>query len=199
MGEFHTLTAKCNNCGSRLLVKSRKREKIVSCPKCNKEVTTFASEALQKPPELSESTMPSAISTEESVKRRRKLIKTFREQIHALGALWVFGGVVCGVFAAVGLGSSHANPLGDLPRAFWAFTAIMAVLWLILGVQTLLKQMWAVYFGLVLSYLSLLGQVLTLNPCAAIIAIVIILQAHRVIGWANQILAAGESLSARPK
>jgi hypothetical protein len=58
--------------------------------------------------------------------------------------------------------------------------------------------MWAVYVALILTYLSLLGQVLRFNVCTIAILIAVILQAHRVIGWANRMRAAGVPLTAKP-
>jgi hypothetical protein len=58
--------------------------------------------------------------------------------------------------------------------------------------------MWAVYTGLVLSYISLVGNLLQLNLCALAIVIAIIVQAHRVIGFASTIRAAGLPLDTQP-
>ena len=59
--------------------------------------------------------------------------------------------------------------------------------------------MWAVYVALALSYLSMVGQILNLNICGGIIIILVILQAHRVIGWAKEMRAAGLPLTAKPR
>ena len=74
----------------------------------------------------------------------------------------------------------------------------LGVVWIVLGVLTCLKQMWAVYAALVLSYLSALGNILQLAVIAIIIMVAVIAQAHRVIVWARQIYRAGVPLTAKP-
>ena len=126
-----------------------------------------------------------------------KLVKDFRSQIHALGAFWIIiGSVVIGIGAFV----SNLLGLGKDPTAvtLGIIFLVMGPAWIALGIMSCLKQMWAVYVGLVLSYLSLIGNVINLNICGAVILLVVIFQAHRVIGWARQLNAAGIPLTARP-
>jgi len=130
----------------------------------------------------------------------RQTIRKFREQIHALGAVWIFLGSVAALVAGFAvLGStSVAKLLGADVMLLLVIIGAMGGLWLTVGILTCLKQMWAVYVGLGLSYLSLVGQILNFNVCSTIILIAVILQAHRVIGWANQMNAAGIPLTAKP-
>jgi hypothetical protein len=130
----------------------------------------------------------------------RKMIRKFREQIHALGALWIIIGSLAGGIAIIALQGSpdYAARIGSEQQVVLFLIAGMGLVWFVLGVLTCLKHMWAVYVALVLSYLSLLGQVLNLNICGGIILILVILQAHRVIGWASQMRAAGIPLTAKP-
>lgn len=133
------------------------------------------------------------------------LIRKFRQQIIALGAVWIILGIVGGGAMALALGGVDAfaaaadvdGPVAPLVMQITlAAVAVLGVVWVILGIFACLKQLWAVYTGLVLSYISLVGNVLTLNLCALVILIVIILQAHRVIGFAKRLRAAGVPLTA---
>jgi hypothetical protein len=122
------------------------------------------------------------------------MITKFRQQIHALGAFWIIIGSAAG---AAGLGIFRADTAdNNVPIA-----AIMLVVgggWIVVGILSCLKYVGAVYVGLVVSYISLLVQVLTFNICPIIILIVVILQAHRVIGWARQLRRAGIPLATKP-
>jgi hypothetical protein len=131
---------------------------------------------------------------------RPGLIKMFRDQAVALGAVWVLlGGVLAAGGGLVSWRAGRDVRLGvglDMPT-FVVGMAVLGLTWLVLGVLTCLKQVGAVYVGLVLSYLALLTQVLTLNFCGSILLILVILQAHRVIRWGNQMRAAGIPMNAR--
>jgi hypothetical protein len=131
----------------------------------------------------------------------RKLLRKFREQIHALGALWIIIGSLAGVLAVVTLQGNRdlAAGLGSDEQIVLILIAGMGLVWFVLGVLTCLKHMWAVYVALVLSYGSLVGQVFKLNLCGGIILVIVILQAHRVIGWSKQMRAAGMPLTAKPE
>lgn len=132
----------------------------------------------------------------------RSLIKKFRDQIHALGALWIiFGAIAAGVgaFVVVGAGMGLMGVQGAEIPAFLPFLILgLGVMWVVVGVFTCVKQMWAVYVGLGLSYLSLIGNLIQLQVCAVIILVLIILQAHRVLGFAKKLTAAGVPLTAKP-
>lgn len=130
----------------------------------------------------------------------RAVIRQFREQIHALGALWIIIGSLALGLAAVAL-SGNKDVEARIAGEYEVLVIILAVsgsLWLVLGIATLFKQMWAVYTALVLSYVSVVSHLLNLNVCALIIVILVILQAHRVIIWAGQMRAAGVPLTTRP-
>jgi hypothetical protein len=119
------------------------------------------------------------------------MVKKFRDQIHALGALWlVIGGVgtATGVVLLVPSGGQDLLP-GSVLIA-------MGTLWLAVGLFSLSKQMWAVYTGMVLSYLMLASAVLQLSPCFAVFFVLVVIQCHRVVGWAKQMRARGVPLTA---
>lgn len=121
------------------------------------------------------------------------MVKKFRDQIHALGAVWLLiGGLMIAVGVASFLGAFDGAAddrfMGPVLIGFGAF-------WLTIGVFALLKQMWAVYVGLALSYLSLIGNLLRLSICGAILLLLVIIQAHRVIGWAKELWSRGVPLT----
>src|SRR5688500_1146495 len=98
---------------------------------------------------------PQAVGSAAANLRQFKLLKDFRSQLVALGAFWIIiGGLaaVIGVFATSVLAGQNAAP-----AALATMTAIVVGLglaWITLGVLACLKQIWAVYVGLVLSYIS---------------------------------------------
>lgn len=126
------------------------------------------------------------------------IIKSFRQQIHALGALWIILGGLALLVMALMLGNGNQMNAPRMDAQLQMITiGAMGAAWLLLGVFTCLKQIWAVYVGLTLSYLSAIGQLFSLNLCGLAIMAVVILQAHRVIGWANKMRAAGIPLTTK--
>ena len=124
----------------------------------------------------------------------REMTKKFRDQIHALGALWIIIGTV-----AMALGTFMTE--GSSEKAgqwFLIFVFTLGICWFGIGVMTCLKQIWAVYVGLGLTYLSLLGNLVQLNFCGLVITVLVVLQGHRVIGWAKKMRDAGIPLNAKP-
>jgi hypothetical protein len=131
-----------------------------------------------------------------------KMVKDFRTQIHALGAFWIFIGIVAaglGLFVTASIAPDSGQPRPGVQAIMAVVLVGFGLAWITLGVLTCVKQIWAVYVGLVLSYLSLISNLLNFNVCGLIIVIAVILQGHRVIGWAGQLTRAGIPLSARPE
>lgn len=128
---------------------------------------------------------------------RGVLIK-FRQQMTALGGLWTFFGVLtlAAVIALTALSDQIPNP--ELQSIFvLAVLGGSSVLWLTVGIATCFKQMWAVYVGLGISYLGLLSNILQLNLCGLAILIAVIIQGHRVLGFAKQLRAARVPLDSK--
>lgn len=117
------------------------------------------------------------------------LARKFREQMLALGVLWILiGAGAAGLVWLVVQGNMDlAWTLGGESRLLLIVTAALGGTWLVVGIFTCAKQMWAVYLGLLLSYLSLLGNLIRLNLCSIVVVALVILQAHRVIGWSRQL------------
>jgi hypothetical protein len=127
------------------------------------------------------------------------VLTKFRQQIVALGGLWIFSGVLgftigCVMFARNG---HIGNPDVEV-YAVATVTALLALVLMTVGVFACIKKIWAVYVGLGLSYLSLLTNVLGMNVCGLAIIIVVVIQAHRVIGYSKTLLAAGIPLNSKP-
>jgi hypothetical protein len=130
---------------------------------------------------------------------QRKMLKDFRSQILALGVFWIIIGTLVtalGIFAGGTTFDSYEE--GDFETLVRVVFIVIGASWTVLGVLSCLKQVWAVYVGLVLSYISLLGNLINVNLCGLIILIVVIVQAHRVIGWAGKLRRVGIALTARP-
>jgi len=144
-------------------------------------------------PAFAAETASSAISAED-----RGILRKFQQQMLALGVLWI----LLGLFA-IGLGVFLLFPtspsLSESARSVLiGIMLISGTLHLLIGVLTCCKQIIAVYVGLVLGYISLVGNLLNLNLCALAILAVILVQAHRVIGWARHLKRQGIALSTKP-
>jgi hypothetical protein len=130
----------------------------------------------------------------------RAMVKKFRAQIVALGAFWILMGVgeIAASVLALGEGRNLAATLPPGARTLLIAASVLGGAWGALGVLTIFRKTCAVYTGLALSYLLLLAQTLTLNLCTLAILVLVILQAHRVIGMSRRLRAAGMSPSALP-
>jgi hypothetical protein len=135
------------------------------------------------------------------------LLKKFRSQIHAIGGLWIIFGVMGGLgaffmtalFITDGFGESER--LAELKGMATLLLAILvpsSIAWMLVGIFSCYKKMPAVYVGLVLSYISLIGNLLNFNLCPAIILGAAIFQAHRVISMAGELRKLNISLNAKP-
>jgi len=131
-------------------------------------------------------------------------LKKFRGEARGVGCFWIFIGTLV-VIAGLGLMAGGAQNVG-LPPGIGLLLMGLGAVWLILGVFACLKQLWALYVGLVLSYLSLAGNVLSLvqgeaGPQTFIgigLLLIVIATAHRAIKRAGKLRAAGIPLSSSP-
>ena len=136
-----------------------------------------------------------------------EMVRRFRREVHGLGGFWVFiGSVVVAVGFFLVTRGREVPQLGEHIGQMGVLYVGLGIAWVTVGVFTLLKHLWAVYVGLVMSYLSLAGNLMNLawvRPncgvvCGIAIVIAIIVQAHRVIGWARSMSAEGIPLTAKP-
>ena len=118
-------------------------------------------------------------------------LRSFRTVMHTVGGIWIAFAVLIfvGTLALAGVPAD-----GLLLGIMFG----MGIMWLVLGLATCFKHMWAVYVGLVLCYLSALGNVLQLNFCALVIVVPIIILAHVAISKASQLRRAGIPYNAKP-
>lgn len=132
------------------------------------------------------------------------LIRRFRREIHGLAGVWIFFSVV-----ALGLGLAIMN--NGVPMGFGRGGAAeilglvilgLSVVWGACGFGAAYKQIWAVYLGLILGYISVVGNLISLgqggtNACGIIIQAFVIVQAHRVLGFAGKMKRAGVELTTK--
>jgi len=126
-----------------------------------------------------------------------KLLKQFRQQIHALGGFWIFiGGLE--MAAAIGVAMSGWGDTPEEGTLIAIFFGASGAIWLALGIAACFKKLWTVYLGLGLSYLLVVANLLSLNVCVLIVLAVVILQGHRVLGFAKRLKWLGIPLTTRP-
>lgn len=143
-------------------------------------------------------TISESIADDEQIATNAKLVKDFRSQSLALGVLWILIASLCIGLSLVFL-NARSLMSGDAQTRFANATLLggVGIAWLVSGTLALTKNIWGVYFGLVLSYLWLIGVVLQVNICAFVIVIIVLIQAHRVIGFANKMKKLGIPLTQR--
>lgn len=134
--------------------------------------------------------------------RERRVINKFRAQIHALGLAWVIFGVLvtaAGVFVLLSAneGTPRLDQVKTSPYLAYLICCVGAS-WIAIGVLTCLKQMWSVYVGLVLTCAMLCSNLIELRVVWVMIEAAIIVQAHRILGYAKKLSAAGIALTTQP-
>jgi hypothetical protein len=141
---------------------------------------------------------------------RRGKLTAFRQQIHAVGGAWiVFGILLLPAASGISVGNLTGRTIdGKVVAGNPALLVVgnalglLALVWIVAGVATCLKHVWAVYTGLIINYVVLAGLVLTLpqavcNIVFVVIFVFVILQAHRVLRWSREFTAAGIPLNAK--
>jgi hypothetical protein len=132
------------------------------------------------------------------VKQTGEVGKNFREQIIALGGAWIAIGILALVLAglaAVGMsaGAGQALPLAWGMLAV-AILAIEGIIWLTAGILTCMRITPAIYVGLAMSYLAIIGSAINLSICAVVLLAFVIFQGHRVLGFAAHLESRGISV-----
>jgi hypothetical protein len=128
-------------------------------------------------------------------------IAGFRQQIHALAAVWMFIG-----FVWFGLGWTNlalelsSSIIGSI---VCSLIAMLGLLLFAAGILAGLKSIIGVKVGLGFSYVSMVGSAALLPMSLGVILpmvfiLLVILQAHRVLRWSKELMAAGIPLTAKP-
>lgn len=127
----------------------------------------------------------------------RKTVRAYRSQWHILGATWILMG--CGVLVVGGVViNEHFHVMRR--DGFFFLLAMAAGIggpWLLFGICTCCKQLWAVYAGLAFSYLAALATVISFLFCLLVILLPAIVQAHRVLSWVKFIRRRGLPIGVR--
>lgn len=128
--------------------------------------------------------------------RNRELLFKFRQQIHAVGALWIMAGGATILFGSYALFAAEPPEFlrglpGDLLIA-------LGFVWLILGVLTCGKEMWALTTALVLSYAVVVLGTASGSGGPGAFLILAIIQGHRVRELARTLTAEGIELTTEP-
>lgn len=117
--------------------------------------------------------------------------ETIGMRTFTLGIAWL----IVGMWEAMrGFMMWEYSGVSDLPADFRSFLSLvgtfemlLGLLTVVAGILTVAKARWAIYAGLVLSYVLLLKSLAILDFIAIIFLIIAIIQAHRAIGFVNQI------------
>ena len=127
----------------------------------------------------------------------RDILIKFRQEIVALGALWIFLGLAAIGIAAFLLAESTQPGLSVTTGLVLA----TGCLYVVIGILACCKQIVAVYTGLGLGYLSVIGNLFNLNLMTILIIAalgILLIQAHRVTAWASHLRGNGVPLSTKP-
>jgi hypothetical protein len=128
-----------------------------------------------------------------------KVIAVFHSQIQILGFFWICCSIVCFLLciSAAQLLDIHINGRPQYNTQSLLF-GVAGVLWLLSGLMAYCKQIWAVYLGLMLTYLFFIANLLMLQMVVAACLLFAILLSHRILRWAGQLSKAGIPLTMRP-
>lgn len=137
-----------------------------------------------------------------------RLVRKFRREVHGLGGFWMLISFICFSVGLV-LVNEPQIKLGG-PRAFHEILVTLIFLQcafcFFIGLFTFLKQLWALYAGLIFGYMGIglsLVQIVNGNICGVLIGLgfyaAVVIQTHRTINWARQMALDGIPLNARPE
>lgn len=127
----------------------------------------------------------------------RELLIKFRQQIHAVGGVWIFFGVM---YLLLGSYVLFSNPgFLNIQSNGAMMLGGLGCVWIALGVYTCRKEMSALTGGLVISYLAVvIGLASGSSPASIAITGAVIIQGHRVRGFAKKLTAEGIALTTKP-
>ena len=124
-------------------------------------------------------------------------VQKFRDQIHALGVLWVIVGVCSIAFGVTILGSGQWPD--SVAKWVWLGSAMtLGLASTVFGVMACRKRLWAIRGGIAVTYIAILLQLVFANVCGVVLLVVPLIQAHRVLDWGKSMVAKGIPLDTRP-
>ena len=162
------------------------------CPACGESVIATAAKC-----RFCGEILDDSIRSTSVVQSRRvspKEIKKFRQSMHTLGGLWIFIGTT-GMLTALAL----ANQPG-MEDVGPGFLLGIFVVFLVVGVCICMKQLWAVYVGLGLAYLSAIGNLMdgNFNIVTIFLLVAVIGLGHISLSAAKKLKNAGVPLTTKP-
>ena len=135
-----------------------------------------------------------AVADELKPESRELLIK-FRQQIHAVGGIWIMVGTVLALVGLYILFSTQVPAFLKAQRG--DVELVLGCAFLLLGVYTCRKDMSALAVGLILSYAVALFTLVN-GGKVGFLLILAIMQGHRVRGFAKKLTAEGIALTTKP-
>lgn len=127
--------------------------------------------------------------------QNRELLTKFRQQLHAVGSIWIMTGAM---LLLLGLHAVFGNPeFLIVPSDVADVALVLGFAWLVLGVLTCRKEMSALTVALVFSYV-VMALSLANGRSGGGVLILAIIQGHRVRGFAKKLTAEGIVLTTKP-
>lgn len=125
------------------------------------------------------------------------VVRQFRRQVHGLGGVWIAFGCIA-LPAGIAMASGAMNNANVDNSSIGIVVAMVGIAWLGLGICTCLKQLWAIYAGLVLSSFGIIGNIVSKNFVGVAILGGMVASAYKAISLAKQMREAGIPLTAKP-
>lgn len=129
----------------------------------------------------------------------RQTISEFKSSVKTAGGIWLASGIIALGFIMLTMGMGGGRMLGML-GGLLVVVAMISVVWIVIGGFAIARHMWAIWTGLVLSYLSLVGNVMSMvqgdgsGVCPIAFVIISLVHGHRAIKHAKTIREAGRSV-----
>jgi hypothetical protein len=131
---------------------------------------------------------------------RLKDVKRFRSEIHALGGVWIAIGLFpIGMALLVILETAVQSELTFESLLATGTFLVIGTPFVVIGIFTCRKQMWAVYVGLVMCYLVAGLSLPFCNLFVALVSLAGVFGGHRIISWAQELRRKGIPLTTRPR
>lgn len=129
-----------------------------------------------------------------------KDVKRFRSEIHALGGVWIAVGAFplgMGILALLEIALDSRFSFENLATA--GMFLVIGCPFVIVGVFTCCKQMWAVYAGLIMAYVLAGLSLPFCNLFVALLSLGGVFGGHRIISWSQELRRKGIPLTTHPR